>query len=81
MDSGLPRYAPKSALADLGTIEMRISGRPEIGGHGMTNGEVDANQLTRATVQRSYTASRSLTAPSRSTDTSCEMPRSAMVTP
>jgi hypothetical protein len=28
-----------------------------------------------------YTASRSFTAPSRSTETSCETPRSAMVTP
>jgi hypothetical protein len=34
MDSGLPRYAPKSAIADLGT-KMPISGKPEIGGPGM----------------------------------------------
>jgi hypothetical protein len=36
MDSGLPRYAPKSALADLGTTKVPISGLPEIGGPGMT---------------------------------------------
>src|SRR6185312_6206631 len=35
MDSGLPRYAPKSAIADLGT-KMPISSKPEIGGPGMT---------------------------------------------
>src|SRR6185436_16445160 len=30
MDSGRPRYAPKSAVADLGK-QMPISGKPEIG--------------------------------------------------
>src|SRR3954462_6867075 len=35
LDFGLPRYAPKSAIADLGT-KMPISGKPEIGGPGMT---------------------------------------------
>jgi hypothetical protein len=39
MDSGLPRYAPKSAIADLGT-KMPISGKPEIGGPGMTSSTV-----------------------------------------
>jgi len=35
MDSGLPRSAPKWAIADLGT-KMPISGKPEIGGPGMS---------------------------------------------
>jgi ribosomal protein S16 len=36
MDSGLPRYAPRSAIADLGIYEPPISGKPEIGCPGMT---------------------------------------------
>jgi hypothetical protein len=40
MDSELPRYAPKSAVADLGT-QMPISGKPEIGGPGMTEAAGD----------------------------------------
>jgi len=36
MASGLPRYAPRSAIADLGIYEPPISGKPEIGCPGMT---------------------------------------------
>jgi hypothetical protein len=32
----LPRYAPRSAIADLGIDEPPISRQPEIGGAGMT---------------------------------------------